>query len=108
VLLTLNLNDTILQKENAFIFQQITCGKAALCYTKLRICSTGILACVIVLWKASAEDRWKVAIILYVAASSLAITLGGRNLYSAFISMWTFVDFSGNAIFLWPAARSFT
>jgi hypothetical protein len=42
-----------------------------------------------VLWKASAEDRWKVAIILYVAASSLAITLGGRNLYSAFISMWT-------------------
>jgi hypothetical protein len=32
VLLTLNLNDTILQKENAFIFQQITCGKAALCY----------------------------------------------------------------------------
>jgi hypothetical protein len=34
VLLTLNLNDTILQKENAFIFQQITCGKAALCYTQ--------------------------------------------------------------------------
>jgi hypothetical protein len=43
VLLTLNLNDTILQKENAFIFQQITCGKAALCYGR---CSTGIPACV--------------------------------------------------------------
>jgi hypothetical protein len=44
VLLTLNLNDTILQKENAFIFQQITCGKAALCHIPR---STGILACVV-------------------------------------------------------------
>jgi hypothetical protein len=50
VLLTLNLNDTILQKENAFIFQQITCGKAALCYMQTSElcanCGTGILACV--------------------------------------------------------------
>jgi hypothetical protein len=44
VLLTLNLNDTILQKENAFIFQQITCGKAALCYGVQNISIASILA----------------------------------------------------------------
>jgi hypothetical protein len=48
---------------------------------------------IIVLWKASAEDRWKIVIALYVAASSLAITLGGRDFYSQFISMRDFHGF---------------
>jgi hypothetical protein len=50
-------------------------------------CCAFVVFTIIVLWKAGAEDRWKIAIALYLAASSLAITLGGRDLYSQFMSM---------------------
>ncbi len=46
-----------------------------------------------VLWKAGVRDRWKIAIVLYVAASSLGITLGGRNIHPAFANIRDFQGF---------------
>jgi hypothetical protein len=49
VLVIWNFNDTILQKENASVFQAIVCGEVALCHLVIRYVSasggTGFSLC---------------------------------------------------------------
>jgi hypothetical protein len=52
------------------------------------IATAVLIGCV--LWKGDRKARWKVAILLYVAAASLAVTLGGRNFYAPFASLREF------------------
>lgn len=44
----------------------------------------------LVLWKADWPRRWAVVIVLYIGAASLAITLGGRNIFSMFAQLYDF------------------
>jgi len=52
-----------------------------------------VVLLIAVLWVASNRDRAKIAIVLYVAASSLAITLGGRGAYPSFANIRDFHGF---------------